>query len=128
MDEIRKLAFNCVARAVGFGSLAIATVMLSLAFEPVLALRAGAIMGLAMAGILTFKAAVAPRQNHRHMEIWLYLDESSRPAEAHAGLILSNVMSDTYARFALGVFKIACALFLASLLLAILDSLDASIG
>ncbi|MCV0395943.1 MAG: hypothetical protein K5872_06770 [Rhizobiaceae bacterium] len=128
MDEIRKVAFNCVARAVGFGSLAIALVMLSLAFQPALALRAGAIMALAMAGILTLKATWVPYQNHRRMEAWLYLDEHSRPAENHAGQIMSNVMGDVYVRFALVAFKVACTLFLASLGVAIIRMLQAGSG
>lgn len=105
MDEIRRVAVQCVGRAVMFGSLAIFCVMAGLSFDLVSSFRAGAFLTLVMAAVLMWKALTAAAQNPRHTEVWLYLDENSRPAEG-SQRVIGAVMRDvyeSYARMALGV-------------------------
>src|SRR5690606_33161383 len=75
MDRIREVAIACIGRAVMFGWLAIACVMIGFSFNPVSAFRSGAVTALIMAAVLMWKAATAGRRNPRHTEVWLYLDE-----------------------------------------------------
>ena len=82
MDEIRRVAVGCIGRAVMFGSLAIGCVMVGFSFNPVSAFRSGAFLTLTMALALMWKAMTAAGKNPKHTEVWLYLDEKSRPADA----------------------------------------------
>lgn len=120
MEQIRQVAIACVGRAVFFGSLAIGCVMVAFAFAPVSAFRSGAVLTLLMAVVLVFKAVAASRQNPKHTEVWLYLDERDRPAEAHAAAVFSTIMRDVYARYAQIALGVACGFFLVSVLLELL--------
>ncbi|PDQ17924.1 hypothetical protein CN311_27440 [Mesorhizobium sanjuanii] len=117
MDEIRRVAVECIGRAVMFGSLAIGCVMIGFSFNPVSAFRSGAFLTLTMALALMWKAMTAGIKNPKHTEVWLYLDEKSRPADGSARRVFGTVLSDVYklyARIALGV---AVGFFLVSLVL-----------
>jgi hypothetical protein len=117
MDEIRRVGFECVGRAVMFGSLAIGCVMMGYSFNPVSSLRFGAILTLTMALALTLKATTAGTKNPKHTEVWLYLDEKSRPRDSHTHQVFGTIMREIYefyARIALGV---AVGFFMLSLVL-----------
>ena len=115
MEKIRAVAFACVGRAVMFGVLAIACVMVGFSFNPVSAFRSGAVLTLAMAAILIFKAATAHRQNPKLTEVWLYLDDTSRPSDAHARFVFATVMREVYGRFAQAALLVGCGLFVISI-------------
>jgi hypothetical protein len=117
VDIIRKVAVSCVARAVMFGVLGISCIMFSLAFDPPTAFRSGAILTLAMAGILLLKAQYVLRQKPRHTEAWIYLDERMRPRDDDASRRYVGVLRGVYADFARWTFFAACGLFAVSLLL-----------
>ncbi|TIW31077.1 MAG: hypothetical protein E5V71_21605, partial [Mesorhizobium sp.] len=59
MDEIRRIAVECIGRAVMFGSLAIGCVMVGFSFSPVSAFRSGAFLTLTMVLALMWKAMTA---------------------------------------------------------------------
>ncbi|TIM37354.1 MAG: hypothetical protein E5Y69_16045, partial [Mesorhizobium sp.] len=114
---IRRVAVGCIGRAVMFGSLAIGCVMIGFSFNPVSAFRSGAFLTLTMVLALMWKATTAGSKNPKHTEVWLYLDEKSRPADGPARRVFGTIMSDVYklyARIALGV---AVGFFLVSLVL-----------
>lgn len=115
MEKFRQVAMLCVGRAVLFGWLAIGLIMLSFSFNPALAFKSGAVLALVMAGILLLKAFEAGLKNPRHTEAWMYLDDASRPVNDEAKLVFRNTMRETYARFAQGVFVIACVMFVLSI-------------
>ena len=117
MEEIRRVAFECVGRAVMFGSLAIGCVMVGFSFNPVSALRSGAILTLLMALALMWKAMTAGSRNPRHTEVWLYLDEKSRPVSDPARRTFGTIMRDVYAGFARAALCVAVGFFLLSLVL-----------
>ncbi len=100
MDDIRRIAYETVLRACGFGSLAIFCVMIGMSFEPRLAFQAGGVLTLLMTGILILKAYEARTKDHRHTEMWLYLPEERRPAKAEAQWAISTIMRETYFLFA----------------------------
>ena len=66
MEDMRRIAFETVLRACGFGSLAIFCVMIGLSFEPRIAFQTGGVLTLVMAGILIFKAQEALTKSHRN--------------------------------------------------------------
>jgi len=117
METIRKVAVMCIARAVMFGTLAIVCVMVAFAFSPPAAFRTGAMLTLVMAVVLLLKAQYALHQKPRHTEIWLYLDERTRPGDEEAGRRFAEVLREVYGRFAAITFATACGLFLVSMLM-----------
>jgi hypothetical protein len=112
IELIRRIAFETVLRACGFGSLAIFCIMIGLSFEPRSAFQAGGILTLMMTAILMLKANEAQTKNHRRTEMWLYLPKENRPPEAHAQAAISMVMRETYLTFARWTAAVAIALWL----------------
>ena len=117
MDRIRQVAIICVGRAVFFGTLAIGCAMIGFAYDPTAVFRAGAHMMLLMAAILLWKAFAAPTQNPRHTEVWLYLDEKSRPSGPQGTKVFGAILREIYGSYALGTLFVACGLFVISLVL-----------
>jgi hypothetical protein len=117
MEEIRRVAIECVGRAVMFGSLAIGCVMVGFSFAPVSAFRSGAVLTLLMALVLMWQAMAASSRNPKHTEVWLYLDEKTRPAEAHAKVVFATVMREVYGRFAQITLGVAIGFFVMSVML-----------
>ena len=100
MEIMRRVAFETVLRACGFGSLAIFCVMIGLSFEPRAAFQAGGMLTLLMTAILMLKAYEARTKSYRRTELWLYLAKEQRPPEAYAQRACSAVLQDTYLTFA----------------------------
>lgn len=117
METVRKIAIMCVGRAVMFGALAIACVMFAFAFNPPAAFRTGAVLTLVMAVVLLLKAHYALYQKPKRTEIWLHLDERSRPNDAEAMRRFAGVLREVYGRFAAGSFAAACVLFVISVIM-----------
>ena len=117
MNQIRQIAIACVGRAVMFGWLAICCVMVGFSFAPVSSFRSGAVLALLMSLVLLWRSMTAASRNPKHSEVWLYLDEANRPAEAHARLVFATIMREVYGRHALTTLWVAIGLFVASVLL-----------
>jgi hypothetical protein len=120
MEHMRRIAYETVLRACGFGSLAIFCVMIGLSFEPRLAFQAGGFLTTLMAVILIFKAREALTKNYRKTEMWLYLPEDVRPPEAYAQWASSTVLRETYLNFALWTSAIAIVMWVLALVCALL--------
>lgn len=117
MEKIRNTAYVCIGRAVMFGALAIMLVMLSLSFDPALALFAGALLTLVMAQILILKAFFVPWQNPKHTEVWTCLDAQSRPTDTSGLAVFITILRDVYGAFARNSLTVACCFFAMSLAL-----------
>jgi hypothetical protein len=100
MDEMSRIAYETVLRACGFASLAIFCVMIGLSFLPRSAFQAGGFLSMTMTLVLIFKAREARTKDHRRTEMWLYLPKESRPPQALAQQMISNLMRETYLSFA----------------------------
>ncbi len=122
MEDMRRVAFEIVARACGFGSLGIFCFMIGLSFEPRIAFQAGGTLTTLMALILILKAYEARTKNHRHTEMWLYLPEESRPPKEYAQWASATVMRETYLRFAQWTAAMAIALWVLALLFSLFGS------
>ncbi len=101
MEDMRRIAFETVLRACGFGSLTIFCIMIGLSFNPLVAFQSGGFLTTLMTGILVLKAYEARRKPYRRTEMWLYLPKEARPPEAVAQRITSEVMREVYLNFAL---------------------------
>ena len=112
MDRIRYHAWASVARACGFGALAIFTAMVGAAALPAVAAKIGAAGTALMAAILLYKAINAPRQSYRTTELWIMLDRDHGLPEAYAQRILMGALRDCYIRSASVAFTVAFVLWI----------------
>ena len=121
MEEMRRIAYETVARACGFGTLAIFSVMVGMSFEPRLAFQAGGFLTTMMAVILIYKAREALTKDYRKTEMWLYLPKDFRPPEAYAQWASSTVLRDTYLTFAMWTSIVAIAMWVISLIFSLVE-------
>ena len=117
MDDIETAAFISIGRACGFAGLGILCVMLGLSFEPVMATRAGGIMGLCLASILAMFALRAPNRSYERTEVWLILPKDARPPSTIAQRVIGQALRDTYIWFAERAALGSISLLAASLVL-----------
>ena len=115
MEPMRRIAYEIVLRACGFGSLAIFCVMIGMSFEPRLAFNAGGFLTTLMSAILILKAYEARTKHYRKTELWLYLPKEQRPPEEHAQWASSTVLHETYLTFARWTAAIAIAMWVLAL-------------
>jgi hypothetical protein len=115
MEQMRRVAYETVLRACGFGSLAIFCTMVGMSFMPRLAFQAGGFLTTLMALILIFKAYEARSKDYRRTEMWLYLERNERPPAAYAQWASATVLRETYLTFALWTSMIAIALWVLAL-------------
>jgi len=111
VEDMRRIAFETVLRACGFGSLAIFCIMIGLSFEPRVAFQAGGVLTLLMVAILLIKAREALTKNYRRTEMWLYLPEELRPPASFAQQTTSVVMRETYLMFAYWTSSVAIGMW-----------------
>jgi hypothetical protein len=111
MEEMRRIAYEIVLRACGFGSLAIFCFMVGLSFEPRIAFQSGGVLTMIMTGILLLKAQEARTKPYRRTEMWLYLPKEHRPPAASAQQLTSVVLRETYMTFALWTSLVAVAMW-----------------
>jgi hypothetical protein len=116
MEEMRKAAYISVARACGFGMLAIVCVMVGMSFDPRAVFQAGGILTLLMTFILILKARYALTQNYKKTEMWLLLPKDFRPPEAYAQWAASTVLRDAYFTFAQYTALISIVMWVVALL------------
>ncbi len=120
MEHMRRIAFETVLRAVGFGSLAIFCVMIGLSFEPRAAFQAGGFLTMLMTGILALKAYEARTKNYRKTEMWLYLPKELRPPASYAQWASATVLRETYLTFARWTAAISIVMWVAALAFSLL--------
>lgn len=113
MDRLKAAAEVSVARATGFGALAIFCTMIGLSGTPILALKIGAILSLTGASILLFKAQMAQRRPYDRTELWLMLSPADRPQPGYAQFMVGTVLRQTYIQFA--VYHAVASAFMAAL-------------
>jgi hypothetical protein len=70
-----------------------------------------------MALALVWKATTAATKDPRRTEVWLYLDEKSRPIDVAAQRVFGTVMRDIYGLYARIALGVAAGFFLLSLVL-----------
>ena len=118
MEHIRRVAYETVLRACGFGSLAIFCVMVGMSFMPRLAFQAGGFLTTMMALILIHKAHEARTKDYRQTEMWLtWKRTSGRPR--YAQWASATVLRETYLTFALWTSIISIALWVMALVFGI---------
>ena len=120
MEHMRRIAFETVLRACGFGALGIFCVMTGLSFHPKLAFQTGGFFTMIMAFILILKSREALTKDYRKTEMWLYIEKDFRPPEAYAQWASSTILRDTYLTFALWTSAIAITMWVIALLFSLL--------
>lgn len=112
MEHMRRVAFETVLRACGFGSLAIFCVMVGLSFNARASFQAGGMLTTLMALILILKSREALTKDHRKTEMWLYLPKDFRPPEAYAQWATATILRDTYLTFAMWTSAISIVMWI----------------
>jgi hypothetical protein len=120
VDRIQAAAELSIGRAVAFGALAVGMVVLGLIVWPALALKTGSALTLLMAAILLLKAEQARSRPYRRTEVWLILDRRLGLPEDRAQRMVSQVLQDTYDRYARHCLAVAIGLWLLGLALQLL--------
>ena len=100
VEEMRRIAYETILRACGFAALAIFCVMIGMSFLPRSAFQAGGFLSMLTTLVLVLKAYEARTKDHRRTEMWLYLPKESRPPQAFAQKMISDIMRETYLQFA----------------------------
>jgi hypothetical protein len=122
MEHMRRIAFETVLRACGFGALAIFCVMTGMAFHPKLAFQAGGFLTMIMAFILILKSREALTKDYRRTEMWLYIEKDFRPPEAYAQWASATILRDTYLTFALWTSLISIVMWAIALIFMLLGT------
>jgi hypothetical protein len=117
---MRRIAYETVLRACGFGSLAIFCIMIGMSFMPKLAFQAGGFLTTIMAAILILKAFEARTKDYRRTEMWLYLEKDQRPPAAYAQWASATILRETYLTFALWTSVVSIGMWLMALLSALM--------
>ena len=79
LERLEALADLVIRRALGFASLAIVLIFLSLSFQWALALRSAAMLVTLLWLIVLLKPVYVPSQDMRHSELWLMVAERHAP-------------------------------------------------
>jgi uncharacterized membrane protein len=116
VEQMRRIAYETVLRACGFGSLGIFCIMVGMSFMPRFAFQAGGFLTTLMALILVFKAYEARTKDYRRTEMWLYLAKDERPPATYAQWASATVLRETYLTFALWTSMMAITLWIIALL------------
>lgn len=120
MEKVERAATASVARGCGFAALGISCVMIGFAHEPVMLLRAGAILVTGLAALLALRARRARARPYRDTETWLMLDPADRPPAELAQRTVGTALEEVYARFARVSAQLALALWALVLVLHLL--------
>jgi len=115
IQTIEELGEVSVARGCGLAALAIATFMVGLSWDMVLAAKVGGLLVLFVCMILLGKAQRALRRPVEKTELWLMLDRNQRPGAASAQRIIGSVLRACYLRFALHAACLSISLLALSL-------------
>lgn len=122
MEHMRRVAYETVLRACGFGMLAIVCVMVGMSFDPRLAFQAGGFLTTIMAFILILKSREALTKDYRRTEMWLYIDKQFRPPEAYAQWASSTILRDTYLTFAFWTSAISIVMWILALIFSLVGA------
>lgn len=120
LERIRACARHSVGRGFLFALLAIVTSVAGMIGWPASALRMGALLSMLMTAILVLRAAQAPRRPYRRTETWVLLGRRHGLAEQTAQTVFSDILADTYWRFADLSAALALGLWAGVLVLAVL--------
>jgi hypothetical protein len=115
IQTIEELAEVSIARGCGFAALAIATLVVGLSWDVVLAAKTGGLLALLVCGVLVGKAWRALGRPVAKTELWLMLNRSERPSAANAQRIIGSVLRTCYLRFALHAACLSACLLALSL-------------
>jgi hypothetical protein len=96
LDRIQTHADLSIRRGCGFALLGIATFMVGMSSDAVLAFRSGAVMVTFMLVTLLIKGVHAPTRSYKRTEVWILLDKSHDLPEARAQQVFGTILRDRY--------------------------------
>ena len=96
LDRIQTYADLSIRRGCGFAFLGIATFMVGMSSDAVLAFRSGAIMVSMVLATLLLKGVRAPQRSYKRTEVWILMDRSHGLPEPRAQQVFGSVLRDRY--------------------------------
>lgn len=96
LERIRVHADLSIRRGCGFALLGIATFMIGMSSDAVLAFRSGAIMVSLVLVALLLKGMRAPKRSYKKTEVWILLDKRHGLPEARAQQVFGTILRDRY--------------------------------
>ncbi len=100
MEELRSLAYLSIGRAVSLCFFGLGLVILSLSYDPVWALKIGGTGSILLCLFLLQRADRAGRTDPRTTEVWTMLAAERRPHHEDGYRMLTEILLETYLRFA----------------------------
>ena len=122
-DPVRAAAFTSIARGSGFGGLAVVTMMIGFADQPIVAMKIAGYGALLETAILLLMARHAPDKPHRRTEIWLILDARDRPPAAIAQRVVAQARREALLHFAYWAARVAAASLIGAVILGALSGM-----
>lgn len=110
LERIESAAQVSVARACGFASIGIVTLMLGMSSTPALCFKAGGLLVLLTSAVLILKGVGVAVQPYKSTEVWLMLRQEDRPSADIAQRIISGVLREIYLEFARHTAAVAAML------------------
>jgi hypothetical protein len=101
LDRVYAMARISVARACGFGALAIAMVSISLLSWPFIAFKLAALGCTLATAILVLKADRVRQRSHKTTEVWIMLERHVDVPESHVQRVVTNALYENFREFAL---------------------------
>lgn len=115
-ERIRAMAVHSIGRGCFFAALAIWCVMIGLIADPLLAIKAGAILTMMVACVLLLKAGQVTRSSYKKTEVWILLDRKIEIAPEMAQILITSILRELYLRYALYATLVAIGFWAAALI------------
>lgn len=96
LERIQTYADLSIRRGCGFALLGIATFMVGMSSDAVLAFRSGAVMVTFVLVTLLIKGMHAPTRSYKRTEVWILLDKSHDLPETRAQQVFGSILRDRY--------------------------------
>ena len=96
VERIKLYADLSIRRGCGFALLGIATFMVGMSSDAVLAFRSGAIMVSIVLATLLLKGMRAPTRSYKKTEVWILLDKRHDLPEPRAQQVFGTILRERY--------------------------------
>ncbi|SDQ84473.1 hypothetical protein [Pseudovibrio sp. Tun.PSC04-5.I4] len=122
MDALQRAAHASVARICGFYCLGVLLVMAALSFDPTSSFRSGAMLAIALSGVLIYKAWHMPTGKNDGDEAWVFVKGQEDPGGLQdPDQLQSDALRIAYHEFSKKAMAVAVGLWFVSVIAAMLD-------
>lgn len=122
MDALQRAARASVARICGYYCLGVLLVMAALSFDPTSSFRTGAMLAIALSGVLIYKAWTMPGGKSDGDDAWVMIKEQNDAGSLKdPNRLQSAALREAYHEFSRKAITVAVGLWFVSIIAAMLD-------